>query len=379
MKKRLFAGALALLMIIGLLPVSSMSKKPIEAKAGETTYTLPTTLTNEDSHTYTAVYKDTTSKQVVFLTVYNQEYMTKTYDDSFTTVVKFDNIKYRVNYSERWLAVCGYAGNDKDVVIPSVVEKGNVKGFIVSEIDDLAFNGCSSIEILTLSDTIMKVGETSFLQMDNLQAVISKAKGINIIVTQNVKIVTSRDQLDNDQMNNGEYLIRLLANVVAGKPLPESDDNIDLLKVYEIAEKHSVQTTAYYGIKKLQCAIPSETLSKWEEAHLRGLSTSIRFKAELNNVCDMFTKEKLVHVPLKGSIIKNMYPSIDMRTMSDMDILIKHEDAKKAHDILIGMGYTCDTYDTSHQDVYFKDPIYNIEIHTSLFDDGDGGDFLPRI
>ena len=144
-------------------------------------------------------------------------------------------------------------------------------------------------------------------------------------------------------MNNGEYLIGLLANVVAGKPLPEPDDNIDLLKVYEIAEKHSVQTTAYYGIKKLQCAISSEALSKWEEAHLRGLSVSIRFKAELNNVCDVFTKEKLVHMPLKGSIIKNMYPSTDMRSMSDM--------------------------------VYFKDPIYNIEIHTSLFDDGDGVTF----
>ena len=45
------------------------------------------------------------------------------------------------------------------------------------------------------------------------------------------------------------------------------------------------------------------------------------------------------------------------------------------HDILIGMGYTCDMYDISHQDVYFKDPIYNIEIHTSLFDDGDGVTF----
>ena len=144
---------------------------------------------------------------------------------------------------------------------------------------------------------------------------------------------------------------------------------------YEIAEKHSVQTTAYYGIKKLQCAIPSEILSKWEEAHLRGLSVSIRFKAELNNVCDVFTKEKLVHIPLKGSIIKDMYPSTDMRSMSDMDILIKREDEKKVHDILIGMGYTCDMYDISHQDVYFKEPIYNIEIHTSLFDDGDGVTF----
>lgn len=35
MKKRLFAGALALLMIIGLLPVSSMLKKPVEAQAAD--------------------------------------------------------------------------------------------------------------------------------------------------------------------------------------------------------------------------------------------------------------------------------------------------------------------------------------------------------
>lgn len=40
MKKRLFAGALALLMIIGLLPVSSMMKKPVEAQAAQKPYTL---------------------------------------------------------------------------------------------------------------------------------------------------------------------------------------------------------------------------------------------------------------------------------------------------------------------------------------------------
>lgn len=39
MKKRIFAGALALLMIIGLLPVSSMLKRPVEAQAAGTTKT----------------------------------------------------------------------------------------------------------------------------------------------------------------------------------------------------------------------------------------------------------------------------------------------------------------------------------------------------
>ena len=41
MKKRIFAGALALLMIIGLLPVSSMVKKPMEVKAEDKVYSIP--------------------------------------------------------------------------------------------------------------------------------------------------------------------------------------------------------------------------------------------------------------------------------------------------------------------------------------------------
>lgn len=50
MKKRLFAGALALLMIIGLLPVSSMLKKPIEAKAYGTVYTFNPATISVDSN-----------------------------------------------------------------------------------------------------------------------------------------------------------------------------------------------------------------------------------------------------------------------------------------------------------------------------------------
>lgn len=51
MKKRLFAGALALLMIIGLLPVSSMLKKPVEAQAAQKTSVF--TVGNATSGTYT--------------------------------------------------------------------------------------------------------------------------------------------------------------------------------------------------------------------------------------------------------------------------------------------------------------------------------------
>lgn len=74
MKKRLFAGALALLMIIGLLPVSSMLKKPIEAKAAVNTYS------------YTCSSKDTIEDNGNFGTKnffkLNQSYTTATLDNN---------------------------------------------------------------------------------------------------------------------------------------------------------------------------------------------------------------------------------------------------------------------------------------------------------
>lgn len=173
-------------------------------------------------------------------------------------------------------------------------------------------------------------------------------------------------------MNNDEYLIELLKCAVAGGDVSEPDENIDFKQIYKTAERHKVQETVYYGIKKIMSRLPAETCAEWEKVHFYGISRSVRQLAELKNICEAFTREKIVHMPLKGSIIKHMYPSPDMRNMADMDILIKPEDADRVYDIMMGMGYTCELKGVYHHDIYIKEPIYNIEIHVSLFDSYDG-------
>lgn len=116
------------------------------------------------------------------------------------TIEVYDGVKYRVNNEQKWAFICGYSGDATDLEIPFMVGRG----IIVSQIDDHAFDGCSSVRILTLPDTIVKVGDMSFIGMDNLQAVISKAQGINIVVRDNVKIVTDRSQLDSNDINNDD-------------------------------------------------------------------------------------------------------------------------------------------------------------------------------
>lgn len=116
------------------------------------------------------------------------------------TIEVYDGVKYRVNNEQKWASICGYSGDATDLEIPFMVGRG----IIVSQIDDHAFDGCPSVRILTLPDTIVKVGDMSFIGMDNLQAVISKAQGINIVVRDNVKIVTDRSQLDSNDINNDD-------------------------------------------------------------------------------------------------------------------------------------------------------------------------------
>lgn len=55
---------------------------------------------------------------------------------------------------------------------------------------------------------------------------------------------------------------------------------------------------------------------------------------ELNRICKVLNNEKIYHLPLKGSIIKKMYPQPWMRTSCDIDILIHKEDLEKTIDIL---------------------------------------------
>lgn len=123
-----------------------------------------------------------------------------TYAKADDTIEEYNGVQYRINSAERWAAVCGYTGTETDVEISSIIGRG----IIVSEIDDYAFDGCNSIQILTIPDTIMKVGDMSFIGMNNLKAVISKTQEINIIVKDNVKIVSDRSQLTDEDINKDD-------------------------------------------------------------------------------------------------------------------------------------------------------------------------------
>ena len=94
--------------------------------------------------------------------------------------------------------------------------------------------------------------------------------------------------------------------------------------------------------------------------------------ANLNRCVDFetlsacFTEHGIVHMPVKGYYLRKLYPTPELRTFGDIDLLIHPEDRQKVHDLMLSLGYTV-KQDWEPTYSYIKDAEY-YEIHTNLMD-----------
>jgi len=75
---------------------------------------------------------------------------------------------------------------------------------------------------------------------------------------------------------------------------------------------------------------------------------------------------KIRYMPLKGFVLKNLYPLSSMRTSCDVDILYEPHNYKKIKTALLHCGYYEKSNHGNHA-VFYKMPIMNIEMHNAVF------------
>ncbi|WP_295095532.1 nucleotidyltransferase family protein [Ruminococcus sp.] len=136
---------------------------------------------------------------------------------------------------------------------------------------------------------------------------------------------------------------------------------MDLEALYNASKRQSM--AAIVGKALQDAGVQNEA---FEQALAKSVRKNVLLKRELKTITDSFEKNHIWYLPLKGCIMMDYYPSIGVREMSDIDILVDSSCAKLIKTIMTDLGFETVSFNLGAHDLYHKKPVYNIEIHRSL-------------
>lgn len=163
------------------------------------------------------------------------------------------------------------------------------------------------------------------------------------------------------------YFIHLTKCALKGMTPCEKPENVAFEEIFEIARRQKVTNLLWETILKLNNKPSSQLLVKWQTDYAVFLNQTALQEIELENLIEIFTSLGYEVLPLKGSLIRKYYPQPDMRTMGDIDFLVKTDMSKQARltvrEIMHKNGYTDDVLDDGQVDAFRKGNQLYAEIH----------------
>lgn len=154
----------------------------------------------------------------------------------------------------------------------------------------------------------------------------------------------------------------------------------DLPGLFALSNHHDLAHLIGSALDKSGQMPGSATLTDEEKAAVAGLKKQKNlavFRAEnigfeYSRMCDVLEQKGVDFVPLKGAILRPMYPAGWMRTSCDIDVLVREEETEKAAaylcEVLNGTTEGRDSHDLS---VYTESGVH-LELHFCL------DEYLPQ-
>lgn len=166
-------------------------------------------------------------------------------------------------------------------------------------------------------------------------------------------------------------LIYIIACCLGGKKVEkELLSHVELGNIYTAAKNHSLIAIAATALEEVQ--VFSARASDLKNNSIR---KNMLFDSERAEILKEFESRGIKYLPLKGVFLKDLYPSVGLRQMADNDILFDAEYRSVVRDIFLSRGYEIEHYEEGNHDVYIKEPIFNFEMHVSLFSNGEMAGF----
>ena len=111
--------------------------------------------------------------------------------------------------------------------------------------------------------------------------------------------------------------------------------SMDSEQLYRLAKFHSVRAAVYIALKRT--GVQNKT---YDQAYKKAVRKNIYLDMERTAIIADFEQQGIWYMPLKGSVLKDLYPENGMREMSDNDILFDVEKQEQSRAIMLSHSYT---------------------------------------
>ena len=158
-------------------------------------------------------------------------------------------------------------------------------------------------------------------------------------------------------------IISLIKSAITGEKAVISKD-FDWQKAIKAVKKHQIAPLIYYGIINSCIKVSEDLFSLLENTTCQCIALNHNQIFELENIYKAFNESGIEYMPLKGAVLKKLYPKPEMRVMGDGDILINAEQYEIICEAMQALGYT-EFIESDHEFIWNK-PNIHIELHKRL-------------
>lgn len=161
-----------------------------------------------------------------------------------------------------------------------------------------------------------------------------------------------------------KILVCLISEILYNSPTPQIPTEFNWISFANLVGRNGFVPLVYKRIKDIP-EVPQNVLERFKEQNSKELRKALLQDIYEEKILERFEKEGINCMPLKGIILKHLYPEFHMRSMSDLDILVDVDKLKETRKIMPELGFEVYRYD-EHHDIYRFSNCVNVELHKLL-------------
>ncbi len=135
--------------------------------------------------------------------------------------------------------------------------------------------------------------------------------------------------------------------------------------LYVLARENGLSGTVY---KSLEKKLPDKEIEeRFKRDFLKYIADDARKLTTRKTITATFSQHGIDHMYLKGTTLKEVYPESYMRSMGDIDVLVREKEKERAKHLLLEAGFTEGPKSKVH-DILFDEDV-EVELHCMLLDE----------